>query len=166
MKIGRNETCPCGSGKKYKRCCAGKKASSEAGGGQKKQEKVTLTGTISVFQEYASQKKEIVQQLGVFLLYADRNGDSWVLEVTDSDCIQIASHGKALDVPIEENDETIIVDWSHTFSFKNKQLCIDAYRKKETLILEQAPSQQLAAAARKILKKVSPELLEQVHLSE
>ncbi|WP_421232983.1 SEC-C metal-binding domain-containing protein [Aeromonas jandaei] len=21
MKIGRNETCPCGSGKKYKQCC-------------------------------------------------------------------------------------------------------------------------------------------------
>ena len=22
-KVGRNETCPCGSGKKYKRCCGG-----------------------------------------------------------------------------------------------------------------------------------------------
>jgi hypothetical protein len=25
-KIGRNERCPCGSGKKYKRCCLGKDA--------------------------------------------------------------------------------------------------------------------------------------------
>ena len=24
MKIGRNELCPCGSGKKYKYCCMGK----------------------------------------------------------------------------------------------------------------------------------------------
>ncbi len=24
-KIGRNEPCPCGSGKKYKKCCAGSK---------------------------------------------------------------------------------------------------------------------------------------------
>lgn len=23
MKIGRNELCPCGSGKKYKKCCEG-----------------------------------------------------------------------------------------------------------------------------------------------
>ena len=23
MKVGRNELCPCGSGKKYKRCCMG-----------------------------------------------------------------------------------------------------------------------------------------------
>ena len=24
MKIGRNESCPCGSGKKYKKCCLNK----------------------------------------------------------------------------------------------------------------------------------------------
>ena len=24
-KVGRNESCPCGSGKKYKKCCLGKK---------------------------------------------------------------------------------------------------------------------------------------------
>ena len=24
LKIGRNETCPCGSGKKYKKCCINK----------------------------------------------------------------------------------------------------------------------------------------------
>jgi hypothetical protein len=27
MKIGRNEPCPCGSGKKYKNCCLAKKYS-------------------------------------------------------------------------------------------------------------------------------------------
>jgi hypothetical protein len=26
MKIGPNERCPCGSGKKYKRCCGAKKS--------------------------------------------------------------------------------------------------------------------------------------------
>jgi len=25
-KVGRNERCPCGSGRKYKNCCAGKKS--------------------------------------------------------------------------------------------------------------------------------------------
>ena len=29
MKVGRNAPCPCGSGKKYKACCAGKTASGE-----------------------------------------------------------------------------------------------------------------------------------------
>jgi hypothetical protein len=26
IKVGRNELCPCGSGKKYKQCCESKKA--------------------------------------------------------------------------------------------------------------------------------------------
>jgi hypothetical protein len=30
-KAGRNELCPCGSGKKYKRCCATKARSSQSG---------------------------------------------------------------------------------------------------------------------------------------
>ena len=29
MKTGRNETCPCGSGKKFKKCCEGKADASE-----------------------------------------------------------------------------------------------------------------------------------------
>ena len=29
MKIGRNDPCPCGSGKKYKQCCAGKTSRKE-----------------------------------------------------------------------------------------------------------------------------------------
>jgi uncharacterized protein YecA (UPF0149 family) len=29
-KVGRNELCPCGSGKKYKRCCAEKEATLRA----------------------------------------------------------------------------------------------------------------------------------------
>jgi len=31
-KVGRNEPCPCGSGKKYKRCCAGKEEDAEQDG--------------------------------------------------------------------------------------------------------------------------------------
>ena len=29
MKIGRNDPCPCGSGKKYKKCCLGKEDNPE-----------------------------------------------------------------------------------------------------------------------------------------
>ena len=29
MRVGRNDPCPCGSGKKYKRCCAGKRSKNE-----------------------------------------------------------------------------------------------------------------------------------------
>ncbi len=164
MKIGRNESCPCGSGKKYKRCCAHKPKVTQQQPAEQRQKKVTLGGAIANCQQVAQDKRIMVQQLGVFILYSDASGDAWVLEVTDSDCIQIASGGEPLKVPLEENDETIEVDWSHTFIIKNKQLNITAYRSKEVKILAKAPVQQISAVRRKILKKISPELLEQVHV--
>ncbi len=164
MKIGRNESCPCGSGKKYKRCCAHKPNVAQQQPAEQQQKKVTLGGAIASCQQVAQDKRIMVQQLGVFILYSDASGDAWVLEVTDSDCIQIASGGEPLQVPLEENDETIEVDWSHTFTIKNKQLQITAYRSKEVKVLAQAPVQQISAVRRKILKKISPELLEQVHV--
>lgn len=162
MKIGRNEACPCGSGKKYKRCCAGKLSKPTAK--DEAQPKITLGGAIEDFQSYAKNRQEELRQLGVFLLYSDKNGDAWVLEVTDSDCIQVASEGQTVEVPLEENDETIVMDWSHSFSFKNKQLLIRGHRNKETAILENAPSQKLFAAARKIMKRISPEFIQEVHV--
>lgn len=131
-----------------------------------KKEKVTLRGAIDAVQELAVERKAILRELGVFLLYSDDNGDAWLLEITDSDCIQIASSGKKLKVPIEENDVTIIVDWSHTFAFENKQLHISAYSDREKKILISAPTQQLFAAEKRILRKYSKELLEQVHINK
>lgn len=163
MKIGRNESCPCGSGIKYKRCCAHKpKAAQQQVPMQ--QEKITLSSAIKKCQQVARQKMEMVQQLGVFILFADISGDAWVLEVTESDCIQVAAEGEPLEVALEENDETIEVDWSHTFAIKNKQLQLTAYRDQATTVLERAPVQRIFAVRKKILKKVSPELLEKVHL--
>lgn len=167
MKIGRNDACPCGSGKKYKRCCSGRSATSATTVPQSesaKQEKTTLGQVIANIQQQAAEKKEVVQQVGVFLLYGDGNGDAWVLEMTDSDCIQIAAGGEPLEVPLEEDEQTIVMDWSHQFNFKNKQLRITSYKDKKTVILSEAPSQQLSAIRKKILKKLSPEFIGQVHM--
>lgn len=166
MKIGRNDKCPCGSGKKYKRCCANKPQKAMKPMSSQEKGKITLKVAIEEVQALAVQKKETMRELGVFLFYADSDGDAWLLEITDSDCVQIASGGKILEVSLEENDETIIVDWSHNFIFENKQLQITAYSDKTKIILESAPAQQLFAAEKRILRKFSSEMLEQVHISK
>lgn len=163
MKIGRNDACPCGSGKKFKRCCSASGGKMVQGQPQSRN-RLTLGSAIEQFQKLAGEKKKMVHQVGVFLLYSDRNGDAWVLEVTDSDCIQIASAGIPLEVPLEETDETITVEWSHTFSFVGKKMETTSYRHKKKEIVKNAPVQQLAAASRKIWKNLSPELRDQVHL--
>ncbi len=166
MQIGRNDRCPCGSGKKYKRCCGGRPGGrvtprSEQGGSP---EKRTLGAAIARVQALAAEKKEVLEELGVFLLYADQYGDAWLFEVTDSDCIQIASAGTVLEVPLEENEETIVVDWSHSFGFQKKKLQITDHHSRVQSILDNAPSQQLSAISKRILKRFSPEQLNQVHI--
>ncbi len=86
------------------------------------------------------------------------------MEMTDCDCVQVAKDGEELDAPIDENSETIEINWSHTFAISNKQVEITAYADKGTGILASAPTRELNAAMNRIRKKFSEEQLKQVHL--
>ncbi len=163
-KIGRNEKCPCRSGKKYKHCCARTDQNMKSQMSPEQQLKVTLMNSVRDTQEQAVQRKETNSELGVFFFYSTAGGDGWVLEMTDCDCIQVAKDGKFLEPPIDENSETIEVNWSHTFDFNNKQLEFTAYADKSVQVMIDAPAQQISAAIRRIRKKFSKEQLGQVHL--
>ncbi len=162
-KIGRNQPCPCGSGKKYKHCClvreqAGRTPSPAA------QMKISLMGEIEKIQRLAADKKERLRELGVFIFFSMANGDAWVLEVSDGDAVQVAGEGQPLEPPVDENPETIEINWSHTFALKDRRLLLTDYKDKQETELAGAPTQQISAAMRRIMKRYSPELLSQVHV--
>lgn len=163
-KIGRNEKCPCRSGKKFKHCCALKEQQATRQPSPQQQLKLTLTDGVKEIQADAVNKKPVCRELGVFFFYSTARGDAWVLEVTDCDCVQVARDGAALEVPIEEDSETIEINWSHIFAVHNKQLQITAYADKSVEILADAPTRELSAAMRRIRKKFSSDQLKKVHL--
>ena len=162
-KIGRNQPCPCGSGKKYKHCClvqeqAGRTSSPVA------QMKISLLGEIEKIQRLAADKKERLRELGVFIFFSMENGDAWVLEVSDGDAVQVAEGGQAMEPPVDENPETIEINYSHTFTLQDRKLFLTDYADKTETELAGAPTQQISAAFRRIMKRYSPELLSQVHV--
>lgn len=163
-KIGRNEKCPCRSGKKYKHCCAGSAQDTKPPVSPEQNLKMTLMNSVREIQEQAIQRKETNNELGVFFFYSTKSGDAWVLEMTGCDCIQVARDGEALEPPINENPETIEVNWSHMFDFRDRQLEFTAYSDKSVQLLPDAPSQEISAAIRRIRKKFSKEQLSKVHL--
>ncbi len=163
-KIGRNEKCPCRSGKKYKHCCARLVQSKQVEMSPDQKLKVTLMNGVKEIQEQAVAKNKTNRELGVFFFYSTKEGDAWLLEMTDCDCVQVARAGEALEPPIDENSETIEINWSHIFGFNNKQLELTAYSDKSTTILPDAPSQEINAAIRRIKKKFPEEILKTVHL--
>jgi len=163
-KIGRNEKCPCRSGKKYKHCCALKPQAMMKPMAPENAARVTLKDAVDHIGAAAGEKKQVFRELGVFLLFSTLAGDAWLLEITESDCVQLARDGSLIDVPIDETPETIVVDWTHTFTVKDRRLEIASYEEKIITILPDAPTGAIQSAIRRIRRKHSPELLEQVHV--
>lgn len=162
-KIGRNQPCPCGSGKKYKHCCLALEQRGQSVTPME-QMKISLQGEIKKIQEAAAGKLKIMRELGVFVFFSDEQGDAWVLEVTDSDAVQVASGGKPIEIDLEENPETIEINWTHTYALRDKRLFLTDYANKQEAELATAPTQQINAAIKRIYKRYTPELLNQVHL--
>jgi hypothetical protein len=127
--------------------------------------KISLMAAIEKVQQIAATKKAVFQELGVFLFYSDQEGDAWMLEVTESDALQIARGGQAVNVPIDENPETIEINFSHTFSLKNKRLILTDYADKSEVLLERAPCQQIHAAIRRLHKRYPQEMLARMHVA-
>lgn len=162
-KIGRNDPCPCGSGVKYKRCCL-RKEGEESSISPMEQLRISLQGEIEKIQRAAQQNEEVVRELGVFVLWSNRQGDAWLMEISESDTVQLVDKGELLEAPINENPETIEVKWSHTFAIRERQLFITSYEDKEERCLDEAPTKRINAAVKRIRKKYPAELLEQVHV--
>ena len=111
-KIGRNDPCPCGRGRKFKRCCLGKQQTAGTNLTEVQQAQISLQNSISTIQKAAAQGVQKVNELGVFVLFSTTGGDAWLLEVSQSDALQVAADKEILTVDFEENPETIEINWS------------------------------------------------------
>jgi len=165
-KIGRNEACPCGSGKKFKRCCLGKQQTISSNLTDVQKAQISLQNAISSIQKEASQGVEKVHEFGVFVLFSTTGGDAWLLEVSETDALQVAAAKEILSVDFDENPETIEINWTHTFEIKEKQFVITAYKDKKVQAIDNYPTHPISAAIKRIKKKYTPELLESVHVAQ
>ena len=163
-KIGRNELCPCGSGLKYKRCCLKQRRTNDPASPMQ-QLKISLMSDIEKIQRVAQKREESVRELGVFVLWSNREGDAWLLEISDSDAVQVARDGELLVAPIDENPETIEINWSHTFAIRDRQFFVTTYAEKDESCIETAPTKRINAAIRRIRKKYPEDVLNQVHIN-
>jgi hypothetical protein len=101
----------------------------------------------------------------VFVLYASR-GDAWLFEIAENDAIQLVRDGEVIPASIDENPETIEVDWTYRFAVTNRQLVLTPYNDThQEVCFDQKTTHQLSASMRRIRKKCSPEQLRQVHMT-
>ncbi|MBU0664586.1 MAG: SEC-C domain-containing protein [Proteobacteria bacterium] len=165
-KIGRNEQCLCGSGRKFKHCCLLKQQAGLVPRSPEQAFKVSLVHEIEQIQKAAFEGQQKIKELGVFILFSTVAGDAWLLEITDSDGVQLAKGGVALDVPVDQSPETIEINWSHVFAIHNREFEIKAYADRSVQMLTGYPTKEIHAAMKRIKKKFSAEQLGMVHLKQ
>jgi len=161
-KIGRNDQCPCGSGKKYKRCCLPKNQANQSV--QLQPQKVSVTEEVKKLQAAAEAHEETMKVIGVFIFFSTKEGDAWLLELTDMDAVQVAKAGETIEVEITESTETIEVNWSHQFTVKDKVFTTTAYRDKAVEVHANYPTASINATIKKLQSRFSSELLDQIHV--
>ena len=121
-KIGRNALCPCGSNIKYKKCCIHKTVGEKEKTFPVQSLQASLRKEIVKIQQAAAEGKSVVREFGVFVLFSVSGGDAWLLEISEMDALRVASGGEKHEVSLEENPETIEINWSHSFKIKSKQI--------------------------------------------
>lgn len=163
-KIGRNEKCPCGSGRKFKHCCARNPKATQRLPTPQEQSKISLKEAVEGICRAAEERKPLIQELGVFVLLSTAKGNAWLFEATQSDCVQLADEGRTLPIYIDENPETIEIDWGYTFVHVDRELQLTSYKDHTPAILADCPVKELSASFRRIRKRVPAEMLKEIHI--
>ncbi|HFQ88613.1 MAG TPA: hypothetical protein ENK27_00935 [Desulfobulbus sp.] len=164
-KIGRNEPCPCGSGRKYKHCCMLTRPAAPPPDSAMTRARASLMREIGKIRDAAVRHRESLLELGVFILFSNRRGDAWLLEVTDRDAVQLVRGGEPLPVPVNEDPREIEIDWSHTFAIRDRRFFLTAYADGKQTRLEHVPCKRIQSIIRRIYKQNPPELLDRVHIT-
>jgi hypothetical protein len=162
-KIGRNDQCPCGSGHKYKKCCLSKNQANQSA--QLQSQKVSINDEVVKLQTSAGNHEETLKVIGVFIFFSTKDGDAWLLELTEMDAVCVAKAGEKIEVEINESSETIEVNWSHQFTLKDKMFTTTAYADKAIEIHDSYPTASINATIKKLQSRFSSELLDKIHVN-
>lgn len=165
VKISRNQPCPCKSGKKYKHCCLLTGKFFENNSSQAVEETNSLQNQIRNIQNMAREKRSVVFDHGVFIFFSNSDGDAWMLAVAGMDGLQVSEAAEPLAIEIEENSETIEINFSHTWTIiKKKILLLTSCKDKKETELVNAPTLRINAAMRRVHKRYTAKMLEDVEV--
>jgi hypothetical protein len=161
--IGRNEACPCGSGKKYKNCCARDPAIIAAELSALEAQTPTLSAEIARLRDKVRDKSAAMWTRGVFVFFSTEEGDAWVLEASGGDALQIADAGRQIEVDVVQTEEAIEVTWSHQFTIR-KDFAVTDYGDQRRSVFADYPAARIRALLTRARSSLPPEVLANIHI--
>ena len=77
-------------------------------------------------------------------------GDAWLLELTEQDALIVAKKGTPANVVIEETEETLEINWTHSFVTKGTNFVTTSYLDKSVETHRKCPAQTINDAMQQI----------------
>ncbi len=131
---------------------------------QQRPRQLSLSAEIAAVQDAAAKKQAMVRELGVFVLFACEDGDAWLLEMSDSDALQLARGGEPCPLSIDENQEVLEIDWGYRFAVDKEGIAFTPYENNPPAAAPLAPTGRIHAAIRRLRSRYPDKILRTVHL--
>lgn len=162
-KVGRNDPCPCGSGRKHKRCCLQVKAQ-PAARSVDGDRPLFVNQEIARLLENAAFRARSFRLIGALVFFATDRGDAWLLELTEQDALPVARAGTPLDITVAETEETLEIGWTHSFAVKGSLLITTSYLDGAVSSHEGCPVREIRDAVEQLRRQLSPRELESIRI--
>ncbi len=130
-RIGRNEKCPCGSGRKFKICCGATGALTRS---------VTTRvdaawswkGDVDAIVGHAAAGVSHVIRLDSLVMFSTDTGDAWLLDPEEGVALMLARGGERLPTRIFETGTTFSVEWTHNYRVGDDTFLVTEQRSGQT----------------------------------
>lgn len=163
-KTGRNETCPCGSGRKHKHCCLGRPQGTKAAPPLTQSSRISLLEEIAAVQDAACSRRPLLREIGLFILFSSEDGDAWLLEASEMDALRLAQGGERCPVPVGETEDVLEIDWGYRVVVEKTGLRFFPHEEQPPATAPLAPVGRIHAALRRIRNRVPQQVLRAVHM--
>ena len=107
----------------------------------------------------SAKKKKTFKLIGAFVFFSTPDGDAWLLELTEQDALVVAKKGNPTETVIEETEETLQINWTHSFAIKGTSFVTTSYLDKSVETHSKSPAQTISDA----IQQVSPDYTNQKH---
>ncbi|MFQ5707100.1 MAG: YecA family protein [bacterium] len=118
-KIGRNDPCPCGSGKKYKKCCMASHESEI-----RTQEEINMQQEAKYIINCALQSDARLVQLESLLFFSTHTGDAWLLDTDDNLALCLMQDFEEQEYVINETLENFSIEWEASYHIKGNAFIV------------------------------------------
>ena len=112
-KIGRNDPCPCGSGKKYKKCCMAADVTEI-----RTLQPANIPQEVRHIIDCAYYRDARLVRLGSLLLFSTETGDAWLLDVEDNHALCLLRDSEAQLYVIDETTDNYIIAWDASYQIR------------------------------------------------